>query len=124
MRPFSSDIVLGTNQIRSFIRYQYDVAPPTPTVASISDLPNMKMHWFTPESPEMTYKLYPRIPAPTGASSVTGYFGIEPRKMHWVETSDPVPIYGLVVFHQNFDAGRAFNMMADVEWDILFYKKK
>lgn len=123
-RPFSSDIVLGTNQIRSFMRYQYDVAAPIPTSTVMSDHVNVKMHWFTPEAPEMTYKMYPRVPAPTGAASISGYYGITPQKMKWCETSDPVPIYGMEIFHQNSDAARAFNMTYDLEWDLLFWKKR
>lgn len=114
----SSTGISNASEVIMYGRYQYDNQFPTvPALTDMSKLKNVKVHYFTPEHPSISYSVYPRekdlVFNTTGQTS-TGT-AKEIRKPRWVDIDNPATFLGFSFFIPHIPTGTS------VQFDVVYH---
>lgn len=104
--------------VECLMRYNYDSQ--LNVISSVmSQLPNVRMHRFTAETPYVTYKVYPRVNCTADVpGQVLAYESLYSKKQPWTDVDFPVALYGLAFYMFNLPSG--CTMSIDITYNCSF----
>lgn len=94
-------------------RFNYDPSV-TVTQALLMQKTKVKRHFFTPESPSVSFTVYPRIQVLNDSIGALATEGRSPQKMKWCDTDFPSELWGFM-YHAEVLAG------ASLVWDCTYH---
>lgn len=96
-----------------YYRYCYDDSTTTPTLAQLSELPNIYQKNFTSTNPNVQYRLKPKVRIVSDAAT-----GGQVQSMKFSDVDKPFIIWGLSFYHSALSATQTLVM--NIEYDMTF----